>query len=97
MPFSLALIAALASATPTSPPISLPDAISRAERHLGQENIEIRHLYLDSANWEHSREQPHAGCWYLVWDVYASPPVMDAHVDVLVCSDGRITHYDDWA
>ena len=94
---SFALAALLASGTSAAPPLLLDEAIARAERYLDEENIENDHLYLDSAKWEHSRTEPNAGCWYLVWDVYTSPPTMDAHLDVRVCSDGRITHYDDWA
>ena len=92
-----ALLFAAASSEAQTPHVSMQEAIQLAEQYLADNRVQNDHRYLDSAKWHYNHEAPDRSCWSLMWDVAAYPPILDSHLLVSVCVDGRISHQDDWA
>ena len=85
------------SAAAQTPHIPVQKAICLAQKYLADNRVKNDHRYLQSAAWHGNHEIPSKGCWSLMWQVDASPPIFDVQLVVSVCADGTIKHQDDWA
>jgi hypothetical protein len=74
------------------PPISLKDALAKAENYVRDHKFDISHSYLRSVeDLSKSAGPPRPRCWCVTW-APKDPDFLDGELRVYVYFDGRIEH-----